>query len=392
MYLIIYSILLVLSLFSILNKKFNVDLNKKNLVIMIAGILTIIAGIRVEVGTDYDSYKNIFYGVNDITDYNYLEIGFRFLIVIIKLIFNHEIVFFMILSILTMFFFTKGILSTSINPIISIFIFYSVFYTPYVFNVIRQGITMSLFVFSLKYYHTNQTKKVLLISFIATLFHFSGIFILISYCIYNYKYLLCNICYFFKLKELSSTIITKFNKIKKSFNYIVRLKTKSFNCIVRLKTKYFVYWAIIYGSLGLVVYNPLTQILLNLSPRFKSYMESFDGAVDFISLSQRIFLITLITFFIPIITKKYPKMINIYHIYLFGYLMYLLFSSSEIVAARINMFFRILEVIIIPCLLECISNKYLKYLIFCLIAIWCFMLLVLQIKTTHIYPYRSIFS
>ena len=101
MYLIIYSILLVLSLFSILNKKFNVDLNKKNLVIMIAGILTIIAGIRVEVGTDYDSYKNIFYGVNDITDYNYLEIGFRFLIVIIKLIFNHEIVFFMILSILT---------------------------------------------------------------------------------------------------------------------------------------------------------------------------------------------------------------------------------------------------------------------------------------------------
>ncbi|GKU77026.1 transmembrane protein EpsG [Paenibacillus sp. L3-i20] len=348
-YLLSYITLLVLSLKEITTSRFySGNINK--LIIGCLLVFSIIAGIRYGIGTDYFNYLEIFNYVNVISDYGYLEPGFRFVIVLIKSLgFSVESLFFFF-SFITLFYMFYGIKKTSIYPMFSVFLFITVFYIGYVFNGVRQGIAMALFVYLLIDIEQRNFKKVLLYTIIGLTLHFSAIFIMVGY-------------FFSRLKfsRKSYVILTVLLVVAIFTNHIWT------NAFMYLMPDY-------------------------IQTKIDIYANGIVGGIDSIGVLQRLLLLILF-----LIYYNKLKMVNasfewIFKLYFLGFVFYAMFSFQEMFATRINMFFRILEIILLPYILCLDINKYKKWSLLIIIIAWATLLFVSQLTHSFNFPFRTIFG
>jgi len=343
-YAIVFTSLMILS-FKDIFINLNLKYKSKNIMIaFICIILSFIAGVRFYIGVDYGTYLQVYNGINNINDYNYIEIGFRIITLIVKLVFDSEIAYFFIFAFLGIAYASKGIKNESNAPYMSFFIYFCIFYINYIFNGMRQGVVMGIFVYSLKYFRTNEFKKVLFISLISLSIHSSGIYIMIAYFIRN----------------------------------------------IELKYKY--YWIILFVGILLCLYNPLESILskihiFGISQKINSYNNTFLGSLDMIGILQRVLILLIFILNINLINKN-SNAKQLLNIYVLGWIAYCLFSFQSMLATRINMFFRIIEIILLPYVSYNIKNRPLKLVIFIIIILWCGILLVSQLDNYHNFPYK----
>jgi hypothetical protein len=137
-----------------------------------------IMAFRVNVGADYQNYIKFFdaspdFSINGILYYN-IEPMFALIIIISKEIFNNPRFIFYISSLVTNLFIYLFISKFhNKNKYIALFFYLMILYL-YFFNLVRQGISISIFLYS--YYLFSKKNKIFIIFlFISILFHYSSV-------------------------------------------------------------------------------------------------------------------------------------------------------------------------------------------------------------------------
>lgn len=333
MYYLIYFYALILSFFNI-----NFKVGKRITIffeISFFTILVFIAGLRGNVGTDTQEYLRFWSGLEPIYNYNFeyysnFESGYKIVFSIIKSFTNSEVIFLLFnafFALVPLYIGLKKILNTHV--IISLIIYYSVFFIPYTLNGMRQAIAMGLFVLALPYFLSKKSISVIFLTLLASLFHSSGFLIFVSYIFY---------------------IIAK--KIKKWF-YLF-----SFICALLV-------YKLGLGSTFLFNYTSVNRDI---------YTNEFNESTSFFQIVIRTVMVLFIMFFSINLEKKNRLILNLFNIYWFGYLLYIVFIDNNMISTRFNMFFRVLEIVLVPLIISAYSVKFNKNSVYILFLIPCFIL------------------
>lgn len=295
-------------------------------------LLAVLAGLRYGTGTDFFSYLYTWHDIRPIytifsgrpLGYDYIEYGFTLFASVLKVFTSNEIVFFMAMAWGTMWSTYKGIKKFgSIYLIGGLYVYFMIFYVPYVYNGMRQAISMGIFIYSMHEIISQRFTRVLFLAFIAMSFHSSGIFILAAYFV---------------------------NKIKIKLNYFL-----------------------IGGFILLLIFielMPLSLIFQTLGLKLY-YLEVLTRPTSIFQLITRSVVACFLLIGYNIYVKKSINgdvFSSLLKIYFFGLFVYFYFSDINVFASRINMFFRVLEVILFPMLLFSVEKVYEKVIIFSLIT------------------------
>ncbi|MDY0193881.1 MAG: EpsG family protein [Aliarcobacter butzleri] len=181
-YIIIYSFSLILLISSYLDRK-----NTKLYYIIFLYFLILFAGLRYNIGVDYQSYIDFFNLILSGQDI-YMEDSFILLVKFINFIGGTEQLLFFIYAFLTITFTSKFIEYFSQNKVLSLYIYFTfaVFYFAS-FNGVRQALAVAIFVYSIKFIIEKNLLKYILFIVIATFIHKTAILMLPLYFILNKK-------------------------------------------------------------------------------------------------------------------------------------------------------------------------------------------------------------
>ena len=355
MYHIIGIFLFLLSLLSV----FYDDLRKSKVVLFIVIIsLFVLSSIRYDIGTDYQTYFTFFelvkpFSFNSIfsSQHDYFEPLFQYTSSILKHFFKNPIYHFSFWAFVTLLFFWVGIKRESNHYIMSLFILYCNFYVNYTFNGIRQGIVMAIFIYSIRYIINRDLMKVLFVSLVSSLIHSTGILILFSY-----------------------------------FISFIRFRNRL--TLILILTASIITWQ---TGLGEKIFTFIALRFQDFIPNLGWYAKIFLYDHNFGQALQRVLLLVPLLYYYPLLSKD-SKFSKLFSIYFFGVIIYFMFGFFGLFIARINMFFRILEIILIPILYQRIQNKNQKIIVQVFIMIWCFVILSWVYSKEAYYPFKTIFG
>lgn len=327
-----FSFLIVIIIMSIL------ELTTKNNYTVIFKVLflliTIVTIFRFGVGTDYFNYHYLF---NQIPEFGsnfpievHGDIGYNFLVSIAKKIGISFDVWIASISLVTMVLFYITIRRRSEVPNFSLLIFYTTYLFTYVNSGIRQGLSLAIIFYATSFFKSKKLVFVILV-LLATTIHSSAII----------------------------ALILLFDK------YIFNYKT--------LKIVNFI--SIIFFTLSLINLSIVKQLfdILNISNRVGEYGLSLGALLLRASLIIIILILLkqlkIANFIISNEMKKYL------YIYFYSFLGYLMLSSYPLLAARITVYFKIFEILIIPYLFKsvCVNNRFNKIILsLCMIFLFSF--------------------
>ena len=292
-------------------------------------VLVGIASLRFETGTDFNAYLNFWNVATPLYDgidygYEYYEIGFRYATSFIKMFSEDSVLYFFSLSFISIYVFYLGAQKYYLSINLALFMYLCVFYLAYVFNGMGQAITMSIFVLSLNYFFEKKIIQIILITVLATLIHKSGLFIFLAYFLFRV-----------------------FNTIKIDYLYYIGI------------------------PIMFIVYKMHLLILIfsNLFPDMvKVYTKIFSESTSLFQMITRFMIVSVLFYFY----KKSPNNLfykNVFLVYLIGFLLYIGFSDFNRLATRINMFFRITEILLFSNIIMYSKNLFTKNIIFLMIVV-----------------------
>lgn len=176
----------------------------------------IVSAIRYDVGWDYlDIYTNGFYLIGrGYMPYYFTEIPFDWLVNFIYIISNHNPDWlFFACSIITFVFLAKACKDQSVNIGFSIILIFLIRYYFLTLNIVRQGIAMSIILYSFKFIKEKKLKQYFLAIIVASCFHMMSL-------IYIPMYFICQIDW----KKKKNTILLVLIPIAGILFYIIILK------------------------------------------------------------------------------------------------------------------------------------------------------------------------
>lgn len=289
--------------------------------------------LRGDVGTDYSTYVDVWNGIYNGYKYDYLEKGFLSLINI-SIWMNTSAEFFLALfGFLVLVISFSGAKLLKLNISVFFLFYFLLVYLTYLFNGMRQALSMGMLVFSLYYMFQGRTFKVILISTISLLFHSTGLFIIISY-------------------------------------FWARL-----NLVFIMKI---VWFSLVLGFFGVFSDIALSILALYSPAKSQVYGELF---IDKTSSFQILYRIINVLFFYWLYTKNRNDnlFLMIFKIYLLGVVFYFAFMDLNMLATRMNMFFNILIPVLIARYTR-VSNVRERFIAFLLGIIVCFPSFYVQVN------------
>lgn len=343
--------LLLLSIKEVFGNKFpNTIRNILFSIILIT--LSVLAGIRLNIGQDFANYSLIFNQINIYSDLAYMiEPGFRLIIVIAKTIGFSEQGLFFLFALITYSFTIRGLIKINHYPIFSFFMFFLLFNIGYVYNVIRQGIAMSIFIFLITDILENKTLKVLIFSLIAGSIHSIGYIIILIFLLKNINF-----------KRSTYIVLTMLNL-----------------AIVPISS---------------VFSGVLTQLLpMSLQTKVYSFSSFFVESVDIIGVSQRLLVIIIMLFYFNKLRNKFGHYFDfLLFTYFLGFTIYCIFSFQGMFATRINMYFKITEILLYPSLLSINIKNVEKLLLFLIVLLIALSIFSIEVQSPANSPFTTIFS
>lgn len=159
--------------------------NRKIYYYIVILILILFAGIRFNVGVDYNNYVNLFKDI--IYGYDvHTEISFNYIVNFINLFSGSYQILFLFYAIMTILFMSKFFHFFSNNKMLSLYLYFSfpVFYLAS-FNGIRQILAVAIFAYALKFIVKENFLKYFLLILLATAIHKSAILLLPLYWFIN---------------------------------------------------------------------------------------------------------------------------------------------------------------------------------------------------------------
>jgi hypothetical protein len=309
-------------------------------------ILIIFAGVRLDVGTDYRTYYNIYNNIVSnqfsITDFyaTRQEFGYYLLSLLTKKISCSPYGIFITTAIITYIPIYSLLKKKSKNFPFSILLFFllGVYTAP--FNMIRQGIAISINFFASQYI-TNNRKKFILLNIIAASFHIVTLPVM-----------------FIQL------VITK---IKPTFKLVVG--------------------TLLLSAFTAVFYTKLTVIfsfLEKIDPRYIAYLgTNYCGT----GLKLLIILRVMVILYVLLISKKTEY--QYYKTSLIVSLLFMIIGMVNIPVARVASFFDIYLIILLPNILKTMARRERWLNQYCLIATFLIVFIFSLIFYGDLIPYKS---
>ena len=329
-YYFIWIIVFVFSLLEILNYKIN-----KNILRILIFLLIIITGFRYFNGVDYETYSIIFRNIKNTNDYSYMEFLFRLIVVFNNKIldYNYSFIIFSVLNFIFLYFALKKIE----YPLLGLFIYINLFWINYSFNGMRQGIAMNCFLLGV----LSLSSSYLILCIISTLIHKVSLAIFFS-----------------------SKVILMIKKKIKYQNYII------------------IFFSIIFLVFSKIIIRKLSIIV----PKLAYFSVNFNS----FSIKGLIFRVITVIIFIYFESRNYKDIFyrKIFNVYIFRFLEYLLLFDSYMFGTRINMFFRILEIILYSRIFYNLKNKTNKIILFFILSIFWGSIYGKDILSSWNSPYR----
>lgn len=357
---IYFSIFIVILFLAIFELGTNRNMREASNIVFV--IITLLACFRYGVGQDYFSYMYIYNIVPNLNNPNFKtfeihgEYGYKFIQGLFKMYNINYSVFIFIFAIITMYLFYFYIKRNSNSYMVSLLIFYSMYYFTFINSGIRQGLTIGLFLtILLPILKKRHYLKYIMFTLLFSLMHTSIIVVLILPLIY-------------------------FNFSKKSFLVIVI-------CAAMIS----------FINIGILL-KPFGSIYI-------SYQSYIGAKINILGLMSRITIFGIVMILYKSVGNKINLEIkDIMKYYIVGFIIYIAFVRNDLIAARLNVYFKCFEIILIPNLLKVLINKQRKILISYII---CIVMMVMWVKEINAalnqgnyfirnnvlkYPYVTIFN
>ncbi|MEZ4358516.1 MAG: EpsG family protein [Eubacteriales bacterium] len=276
-------------------------------------ILLVFAFLRYGVGTDYFSYNFLYDRLNpslflELTQgVDNQEIGFRLFGSLLKGIgFSYQF-YLIIIAFINIFFISLTCSKYSKNPTFSLLIYYSFYYLVWTFSGLRQGIVIAIGVYYLlEYIQKNKHLRFLLIVLLLTTIHLSALILIPLY------------------------FASKINFKKKTL-LIILLSSLAFAMIP---------WGNILKNFIWIPF--ISRIILYID----TSTFSLTRLLDFQSIGRFVFLI-IIFFYYDSYARQNEVSKKILNIYIISMILYFVFKFSELTAARLSIYGKILDMIIL---------------------------------------------
>lgn len=299
-----YLIVIILILFGV----FNFDFGKKSknrymLYNLIVVYLILLAGLAYRMGEDgvvYETRYSFFGTLNDInrsyfSNQLYLP-GWVFISTLCKSITNSYTLFKIVHSCIVNLIFADFIKRNISLPYTGLLFYFIVLYFDLNFGLLRQALSISIFVFSLRYFCEDNLKKYFLCCLVALSFHESAIIVFL----------------------LPFLRFLKFNRR---------------NLIILLILIFFISYFASFILQSFISYSFGTETSIG---RLNHYTQGVSDEVSF-SLSNIVFNIIIPTF---LLAKLYKRInFNYFSLLAFGYIFIYLFASFVPIVYRLNFYF-----------------------------------------------------
>ena len=166
-------------------------------ILLISLTLILFAGLRHNVGTDWEAYYNVY----KYRDVGFIEMGYMFLnntFSDFKLPYN---IFLLTINSISIILVYKFIYKNSYLLVIPILIFYSDLYIYFNLSGIRQAIAIAITCYSITFAIEKRRAKFLMLTLLASLFHITSLIFVLAYYIpkskIKTKHLLLTLCLFY---------------------------------------------------------------------------------------------------------------------------------------------------------------------------------------------------
>ena len=126
--------------------------------------------------------------------------------------------------------------------------------------------------------------------------------------------------------------------------------------------------------------------ILGLAEKVNAY-SIYSKRLDIIDILQRVVILVILLINFKTFSNRDEKLFNIY---ILGWICYSIFSFDGMIATRINMFFRIIEIILFANVIKKKNNRLLRVGLYFFIIIWASLILVVSLNNPYNFPYRSI--
>lgn len=235
-YICISTIVLLFSLLVDKNYSNKITLNTFNYNVIVL-IFILFSGLRWNVGTDYMQYYRNYelykaFNFNDIF-FIFEEPGIRIIAKISSYIYDDPLTMLFICGIIINYLFVRTIFENTNNFTLSIAVFMFSGIWLGSFNGIRQYLAASVVVYAFKYIKKREFFKFFIAIFTASLFHISAWFCLIFYFIYEKRFKIKQIIYYFLLalavSFANTTIVNKLGNILNFNNILITYSMRDVN-------------------------------------------------------------------------------------------------------------------------------------------------------------------
>lgn len=365
-YLVIFCFLFLLSLFSLYKRLHNYY------AYFVVLILFLFGSLRYKIGMDYVSYENLFDSIDNVPlSYAkaltfFVEPGYAILISYIQFLGFDKILVFAIHLLISLYFTNKSIAKYSNNVYISWLVLFGVYYANLFFNGIRQGVFIALIFYYLPIL-LDGSKRNIFLMFLMTL--------ILSFILHKTA-LVLPVIYFLCL-------------------YNPKIQYKWFILVVSI------IWA--FTSLGNMMFQLTGMSFFKESAYFSvidvyAKNELFGREIKFFSITvlHRLVILIFALYFSTFNSADlvFKKLTNIYF---WGIVIYFFLAPlGYLMATRINMNFKIFDVILIPYFLVFLKEFAFKILGLFIVAVWSFAVMLSNFYIPGNYkfyvPYRSIFN
>lgn len=262
-------------------------------------------GLRWEIGTDWINYYNLF---QTGTDHHIKDFGYLLLNDLVRYVSERYTILILVIALFTYFVLYKFFIRRSLNPIMSICIYYCSMIGMMGCN--RQIIAMLICMISLIFVEKKQKVPFIVLVLLAFLFHKTAICFLPVYYIYELKY-------------------------KNSFAYLA------------------IWGAFLIGLTRIINHLPFVEYLalldsLSSGTDFSLYLDNVWGNVSLSGSFKRLLFASLAIHVRNRINSKYYS--SMLTLYIVGCCIYLMFNGSvlQLMAGRGALYYSIFESIVIP--------------------------------------------
>lgn len=288
--------------------------------------LLIFFSLRYGQGTDYLTYLSIYANVPPLSQfplytaysYNKIEIGFFYIISFCRMLGLHYTLFIAAIAAFSFFGIHRFIKRFCPLPVFALTFFYAVYSLVYMESAIRQMLAVGIALgFILPDFVDGKRLRPLLLTAVASLIHTSA--------------------------ALLFVIFILFHKERSIFLIKWPLKRSAILCGVLL------------AAAAVVNFVNLTSLIEMLPARIAYTILSYytNRHVSLMPLLNRtLFMLIVLALVYKARNKLSPGEVFLYNLYCIGYALYLLLMSSDLIASRVNLYFRIVDMCLIPLLFQ----------------------------------------